>query len=73
MKQPDYKNLSIPERILLVEEIWDSIADEAPEIGLSADQKNLLEERLAQYRILDVSERKTWEEIRANAKDKLRK
>ncbi len=73
MKQPDYKNLSISERILLVEEIWDSIADETPEIELSADQKNLLEERLVQYRKLDVSERKTWEEISAKAKARLRK
>ena len=73
MKQAEYKNLSIPERILLAEEIWDSIADEAPEIELSTGQKNLLKERLVEYKTLDKSERKSWEEIKAKAKAKLKK
>jgi putative addiction module component (TIGR02574 family) len=73
MKQADYKNLSIPERILLVEEIWDSIADESADIELSPEHKNLLKERLAEYKKLDKSERKTWDEIKSKAKSKLKK
>jgi putative addiction module component (TIGR02574 family) len=73
MKQAEYKNLSIPERILLVEEIWDSIADEATAIELSEGQKNLLKERLVEYKKLDKSERKTWDEIKSKAKAKLKK
>ena len=73
MKQAEYKNLSIPERILLVEEIWDSIADEATAIELSEEQKSLLKERLIEYKKLDKSERKTWDEIKSKAKAKLKK
>lgn len=73
MKQADYKNLSIPERILLVEEIWDSIAAEAPNIELTPGQKNLLKERLVEYKKLDKSERKSWTEIKEKAKAKLKK
>lgn len=73
MKQPEYKNLSIPERILLVEEIWDSIANETSEIKLSVGQKNLVKERLVEYNKGNKAERKTWEEIKAKAKAKLKK
>lgn len=73
MKQPEYKDLSIPERILLVEEIWDSIADETPDIALSGEQKSLLKERLVEYKELDSSERKTWDEIKSKAKARLKK
>ncbi len=73
MKPEEYKNLSIPERILLVEEIWDSIAAEAPDIELNAGQKNILKERLVEYKKLDKSERKSWDEIKAKAKAKLKK
>lgn len=73
MKQAEYKNLSIPERILLVEEIWDSIADETPDIELSAAQKSLLKERLVEYKTLDKSERKTWDQIKSKAKARLKK
>jgi putative addiction module component (TIGR02574 family) len=41
MLRDDYKNLSTPEKILLVEEVWDSIAADA-EIPLSKGQKTLL-------------------------------
>jgi len=73
MKHIEYKNLSIPERILLVEEIWDSIAKEVPEISLTAGQKNLLKERLVEYKTLDKSKRKNWEEIKSKAISKLKK
>lgn len=73
MKPVEYKNLSIPERILLVEEIWDSIADEDKGLELTTGQKNLLKERLVEYKKLDKSERKTWEEIKSKAKTALKK
>ena len=73
MKHVAYKYLSIPERILLVEEIWDSIVDEAPQINLSTGQKNLLQEGLVEYKKLDKSKRKSWSEIKSKAKGKLKK
>ncbi|MDI6800645.1 MAG: addiction module protein [Thermodesulfovibrionales bacterium] len=41
--------LSIPERIQLVEDIWDSIATEAEAIELTEDEKRIIDERLEAY------------------------
>ena len=58
------KNLSISDRIRLVEEIWDTIAEENEAFELSEAQKLELDRRL------DLAESnpgqgRTWEEIRA--------
>lgn len=73
MKLAEYKTLSIPERIHLVQEIWDSIADETPGIELNSGQKNLLKERLVELKKTSKSERKSWEEIKSNTIRKLKK
>ena len=52
MSQPnrsDFLKLSVPERILLVEDIWDSIAEVPGEISLSEAQQRELEARLEAY------------------------
>ena len=41
--------LSIPERIQLVEDIWDTIATEAEAIELTEDEKRIIDERLEKY------------------------
>lgn len=41
--------LSIPERIQLVEDIWDSIAIEADAIELTEQEKKIIDERLEAY------------------------
>lgn len=41
--------LSIPERIQLVEDIWDTIANEPEEIELTAEEKKIIDERLEAY------------------------
>ncbi len=41
--------LSIPERIQLVEDIWDTIANEPAEIELTAEEKRIIDERLEAY------------------------
>ena len=41
--------LSIPERIQLVEDIWDTIAAEAEAIELTEDEKRIIDERLEAY------------------------
>jgi len=41
--------LSIPERIQLVEEIWDTIATEAEAVELTEDEKRIIDERLEVY------------------------
>lgn len=42
----ELRQLPIPERIELVKELWDSIADESPAIDLSAEQIAELDRRL---------------------------
>ncbi len=58
------RELSIPERILLVEEIWDDIARENEAFELSQPQKNELARRLESYSE-NPSQGRTWEEIKA--------
>jgi putative addiction module component (TIGR02574 family) len=58
------KKLSIPERINLVEEIWDSIAEENGCFELSDAQKQELDRRLESFRV-NPSQRRTWEEIKS--------
>ena len=58
------KNLSIPDRIRLVEEIWDSIAEENEAFELSETQKRELDRRLALAES-DAGRGRTWEEIKA--------
>ncbi len=47
MSIDEIKMLDISERIILVEEIWDSIAKEQDNVGLSEYEKSVLDERLA--------------------------
>jgi putative addiction module component (TIGR02574 family) len=56
--------LSIPERILLVEEIWDSIAATPDELTLTEAQRAELDRRLAAYEA-DPQAGSTWEEVQA--------
>lgn len=41
--------LLIPERIQLVEDIWDTIANEPESIKLTAEEKKIIDERLEAY------------------------
>jgi len=59
----DYRNLSIPERLELVEDIWDSIAQDAEVLPLTADQRAELDRRLAEHE-RDPSSAIPWEKVR---------
>ena len=63
----NYKDLSTSEKILLAEEIWDSIADD--KIALSKEQKELLDERLQSYH--NTTKRTSWETIKKNVRTKI--
>lgn len=65
----DYKNLSTAEKILLVEEIWDSISDD--KIALGKQQKDLLNERIEEYKT--SSKRTTWDAIKKNVRAKAKR
>ncbi len=45
----DTLELSIPERIQLVEDIWDTIAANANSVELTKDEKEIIDERLESY------------------------
>lgn len=62
------KKLSIPERILLVEEIWDTIAEENQAFELTEAQQREIDRRLESVRNNAGQGRaigRTWEEIKA--------
>jgi len=59
----DYEKLSIAERLQLVEDIWDSIADETESLPLTDAQKAELDRRLEQYR-RDPDSAIPWEQVR---------
>jgi putative addiction module component (TIGR02574 family) len=56
--------LSIPERIQLAQDIWDSIAAESEKLPLSDAHREELDRRLAAYRA-DPTARAPWEVVRA--------
>ena len=54
--------LSIAERIQLVEDLWDSIAQTPQEIPVTDAQKAELDRRLARF--AQDSTRRTWDEVK---------
>lgn len=65
----DILRLPVPERIKLVEDIWDSIALESGAVNLSSEQRAELDRRIARYKI-DPSGNIPWETIKADALDR---
>lgn len=60
----DIQTLSTSERILLAEELWDSVHDQSDEIEVSPEQMIMLEERLAAYQA-DGDPGDSWKNVRA--------
>ena len=62
--------LSLSERILLVEALWDSIAAENSEYKISDQELSMLQERYEEYKI-SPSKSLSWEEVKKNILGKL--
>lgn len=62
--------LSIRERVRLVQDIWDSIQPTAEELPLTDEQKEIIDERLAEHR-RDPSAAVPWQEGRERLRSKL--
>jgi putative addiction module component (TIGR02574 family) len=60
----EINKLSIPERILLVEDIWDSIANENEAFELSQSQKDELDRRSQSFKS-NSSQGSSWQDIKA--------
>lgn len=63
MSIDEIKMLDITERIMLVEEIWDSIAKEQDNVKLSEYEKEILDIRLASLEN-NSDNLMTWDEIK---------
>jgi putative addiction module component (TIGR02574 family) len=59
---PEIRFLPVPERIILVEQIWDSIVEDNESIALTDAQKAELDRRLAAHEASPDSGA-TWEEV----------
>ena len=58
----DTLTMSIPERIVLVEDIWDSIAAEADSLEITEEEKRIIDERLEAYH-KNPGAVSPWEEV----------
>ncbi len=63
LAKEDILNMSVTERIQLVEDIWDSIAEVPEAISLTDTQKGELDHRLDAYH-KNPNEGSPWEEVR---------
>lgn len=63
IRATDALKLSIPERIQLVAEIWDSIADSPDQIELAPETLELLRHRLEEHR-RDPGSGSPWSEVK---------
>lgn len=59
--------LSTEDRMILLEEIWDSIADHPDAVELTDVQRQLLDNRLEAYQ-RDPQAGSTWKELKARVK-----
>lgn len=59
----EIKSLSVAERILLVEEIWDSIAAQQEPLELTETQKIELDRRLEAYQA-SPNDGSSWEDVK---------
>jgi putative addiction module component (TIGR02574 family) len=63
LTKADVLSLSVPERIQLVEDIWDTVAEVPEEVVLSDEQKAELDRRLNAYH-QNPDEGSPWEMVR---------
>ena len=59
----DYRSLSVPERLDLVEDIWDSIAQDAESLELTPEERAELDRRLAEHE-RDPSSAIPWKTVK---------
>lgn len=58
------KRLSIPERVQLVQDIWDTLQPTVEQLPLTEEQKVLVDRRLEEHR-RDPSSAVGWDEVKA--------
>ena len=68
MTAAEIRKLSLAERILLLEEVWDSIADEPEAWELTQDQQDELDRRVSAYEA-NPKNTFTWDEVKAGLRE----
>jgi len=58
----DLKNLSVDDRLLLIEKIWQTIENES--LRLSDDHKKILDERMEDYR-KNPNQGVSWDQVKS--------
>ncbi|MDD4673086.1 MAG: addiction module protein [Bacteroidales bacterium] len=66
----DILKLSVSERIIMVEAIWDSIAEKDDQVELSSDAKQVLDDRLEAHK-RNRDEGSSWTEAKVRIKEQL--
>lgn len=67
----DYiKSLSVAERVLIIEDIWDSIVSSNKDLPVTDEQKKELDSRLEAY-YKNPNEGKSWKEVKNNLESSL--
>lgn len=60
----EIKSLSVSEKILIVEEIWDSILVQCQYPDLTKEQESILNERIDSYHA-NPTQGRTWDELKS--------
>ena len=67
----EFVDLSVPEKILRVQDLWDQIADSPDEVELTESQRQELERRLRAHEE-NPGEYSSWDELRQRLQKKSR-
>ena len=67
----DFDALSVPERIQLVEDLWDSVAASVDDVPVTAAQRDEIDRRIAVHE-LNPQSATSWSDARAHIEERLR-
>ena len=72
LKSLGIERLGIEERLILVEELWDSIAADSAAVPLTEAQRAELDRRIAEHEA-NPDDVVPWEEVKASITERLKK
>ena len=72
LKSLGIDHLGIDERLALIEELWDSIAEDSADVPLTDAQRTELERRIADHEA-NPDDVVSWEEVKASISERLKK
>ncbi|MDO9100258.1 MAG: addiction module protein [Caldisericota bacterium] len=67
----DFDALSVPERIQLVEDLWDSVAASVDDVPVTAAQRDEIDRRIAAH-VLNPQPATSWSDTRTHIEERLR-